>query len=313
MKVILIDGNAVGYTGSMTRPLKTADGRYTQAIFHSIKCIWNLCLRYPDHLPLVLWDKHCQWRYDLLPEYKGQRDKYAAQKEKREIYRAQRPDIQKAFELMGVTQTEHEGYEADDIAAVYAKRIALMEDSSAVLYTGDKDWLQLVSDNVTWHSIDSDKRVSANNFEKHAGTDTVAKFIIIKALVGDTSDNISGVGGIGEVTAPILINHFGSIKEMLTLHKAVGEFDKSHLPQSIVRSRKAINSFCNNEKGQLGILLRNLKLMNLHNIKPPETGFVRTKKPSDLEGFKDFCLQLEMVSLAAKAERIITEIQRVES
>lgn len=309
MKVILADGNAVGYSSQQTRALTTNAGEPTQAIFHSIKSVWTMKARYKDFSPLFIWDSHTQWRYDLLPEYKGKREEYKQQVIMREEYRAQRPFIQEALTLMGITQVQHEGYEADDIAGVYARKINSMDDAEAILYTGDKDWLQLVGENVIWHEIGSDKRVSLKNFQRVTGFSNPLEFLQAKALHGDSSDNISGVGGIGEKTADSLIQHFGSIKALLQAHKAHGNFEKGYFENaSLNRVRNKINAFCNNDANSIDLYKRNLKLMNLHQIKPPKSGFFRQKKQPDLEGFKDFCMRWEMISLVDKAERIFTDL-----
>lgn len=309
MNVLLIDANAVGYSANQTRKLTTGDGKPTQAIFHSIKAIWGLCKRYPGYKPYILWDAHCQWRFDLYPDYKGTRKRYKNQVEQREMYHEQRPDIERAFNLMGLIQIKHEGYEADDVAGVYASKIADIDDAKAVLYTGDKDWLQLVSDNVLWHDVHTDQRVSMKNFTRYTGYDSVAQFLTAKALQGDTSDNITGVGGIGEKAADAIMQHFGSVKSLLQAHRENGDFEKGQLPESMSRARNKINSFCNNEKGQLDILQRNLKLMNLHAIQSPSGGFFRTRATADLEAFTDFLMEFNMVSLVSKAETILNDIK----
>lgn len=310
MKVLLIDGNAVGYHAQQARPLKTADGEPTQAIFHSIKALWNLKKRYPDHTPLCLWDAHCQWRYDILPEYKGKRDNDERQRLMREEYREQRPAIKEAFDYMGITQVEHEGYEADDIAGLYARKVACLDDSSAVLYTGDKDWLQLVSENVIWHDIRTDKRVSLKNFSRETGFDNPSQFLQAKALHGDGSDNIGGVGSIGEKTADKLLQHFGSVKALLRYHKDNGDFEKGDFEDAgLNRARKHINNFCNNTNGGIELYKRNLKLMNLHSIDPPDKGFFRKRSKPSLDSFSELCARYDMTTLVTRAEQIINDME----
>ena len=317
MKIILVDGNAVGYHASSTRKLSTEDGRPTQAIFHSIKSIWALTRRYPEHRVLILWDSHCQWRYDLLPEYKGKRETNPKQIAQREEYRAQRDAIKEAFRLMGLTQVAHEGYEADDIAGVYARKVAALPDAEAILYTGDKDWIQLVAENVLWHNIDDDKIIGVKNFQRETGFPDVSSFIQAKALHGDGSDNISGVGRIGDKTAQAIINHFGSVKRMLSKYSDTengfvkGDFAGLEEEATLNRALKPINRFCSNEEGGLDTYKRNLKLMNLHTIKPPKGGhFFRQKLKPHLEGFKSFCLEYELTTIYGKAEKIFNDLEK---
>jgi DNA polymerase I len=312
MKILLVDANAVGYSAQQARSLSTAAGEPTQAIFHAIKAMWNLQKRYKGFTPLVLWDSHARWRYDLLPDYKGKRDTYPKQIAMREEYRTQRPYIQEAFRLLGITQVQHEGYEADDIAGVYARKVTSMNDAQAVLYTGDKDWLQLVSEHVTWHDIATDKRVSITNFERHTGFANPIAFLQAKALHGDGSDNIAGVGGIGEKTADKLMQHFGSVKQLLLTHRAHGDFEKGYFAdESLNRARNKINNFCANTAQQHALFKRNLKLMNLHAIEPPTAGFFRHRVPADIDTFVAFCMRWEMSSLAAKAELIVNDFEDI--
>jgi 5'-3' exonuclease len=311
MKASFTDGNAVGYAAQNAKKLTNSSGEPVQAIFHSIKSMWNLGNRLKGYTPFVLWDTHCQWRYDIYPEYKGKRDTYPKQIQMREEYRLQRPLIQEAFKLLGIRQVQKEGYEADDIAGIYSKKFRAMpinEGHKAVLFTGDKDWLQLVHENVVWHEVVGHKTISMKNFEKETGLPTTKGFLESKILQGDSSDAITGVGGIGALTADPVILHFGSIRQMISAYKSGGPFLRGALPEHLSRARNKINSFCNNEKGQHAILKRNVSLMNLMNVKAHDGKLDMTLEKPNKEGFIDFCLEHELVTLADKAERIINEI-----
>ena len=311
MKATFIDGNAVGYAAQNSKSLTNSQGDPIQAVFHSIKSMWNLANRFVGYTPFVLWDTHCQWRYNIYPDYKGKRDADPKQKKMRDEYRLQRPLIQEAFKLLGIRQVQKDGYEADDVAGIYAKKFKEMpigQGHKAILFTGDKDWLQLVHENVSWHGVVGHKTISMNNFERETGFSTTKKFLEAKILHGDPSDTITGVGGIGETIAPKLINHFGSIRAMQSAFNINGEFTKLNLPTGLTRSRNKINSFCLNEKGQHEMLKRNLRLMNLLNVKPHDGKLDMTLQKPDKEAFTDFCLNNEFVTLADKASRIINEI-----
>ena len=229
----------------------------------------------------------------------------------REEYRKQRPLIKEAFKHLGILQYEAEGYEADDLAGHLASKFNEKDESpnlEAVMITGDKDWLQLVGNNVKWISNHDNRVVTKAGFKKETGCDTPAQFLQLKALAGDSSDAITGVGGIGETVAPRLMNHFGSVQSMLKAHKEVGEFTKENLPEELARSRKKLNDFCNNSDSQHEKLKRNLKLMNLRSIRLSKDEITTIQSNPDKDKFIDFCHDLELLTLAERADIIFKTI-----
>jgi 5'-3' exonuclease len=309
MNLLLTDANGVGYYGNNKRILKDPDGEPVQAVFESIKYMWSMARRHSDYTPLILWDETAQWRYDLHPEYKGKRDVYDKQKESRAMYKKQRPDVELAFDLMGFTKVRHAGFEADDIAALYARKIASNPSHKAKMLSSDHDWMQLIADNVDWISIQHERQVSKRSFYRETGYETVGQFVQDKALVGDTSDNICGVGGIGEKTAKKIITHFGGVKAFLQHHRANGDFTKESLPDEFSRDINKMNTFCNSKDG-IKIFKRNLALMNLHNIDKPDTPFTRVQNEPDKIGFIDFCMDRGFTSLVTKADQIFQDLEK---
>lgn len=307
--LLIVDANGVGYRANNLRALTDSKGNSTQAIFHSIKMMWTMCRRHKDFIPLMLWDSHTQWRYDLLPEYKGKRDVYEQQRKSREEYRSQRDDVMTAFDLMGLTSIKEDGYEADDIAALLARKVAKHPKSKALLYTNDHDWFQLVGDNVHALTIQGEKHVTFNNFSKVTGFADRGAFLQSKALVGDTSDNISGVGKIGDKTAAKLLDYFSSVKIMLIEHKKQNGFSKENLPPELSRDVSKLNYFCENKEPKL-LFRRNLALMNLYSIDPPNKPFTRKRKAPDKEAFIDFCMSRDMITLAEKADLIFNDLRK---
>lgn len=270
---LIIDGNAVGYHGQQARRLSTGDFP-TQAIFHYMKELRNLRRRYPNLTALNCWDEHTQWRYDLYPEYKGKRDKYDAQKAMREEYRQQRPTIQQCLSFLGAPQVRAEEYEADDLAGYLAQKVTKNEDSFAMLVTGDQDWLQLVSDNVSWYDPIRNQLVTKSKFEEFTGFENSTQFLQAKALQGDSSDNITGVGGIGEGTAKKIMAHFGSLQTLIAEWvKSNRSFEKGDLPSELSRARTKINAFLSDKDDGIKKFKRNYKLMDLRNVKEPVGGF----------------------------------------
>lgn len=287
---ILVDSNAVGYMANSTRKLTNGDGEQTQAVFQSIKQMVKLRRENPAAQIVCLWDEHCQFRFDIYPEYKSKRDndpKVAAQ---RELYRQQRPHIKQAFSLLGITQMSHPGLEADDVAYWLCKALS-DKGLKILLITGDKDWLQLVSPLVTWHSLHTEKTVTPSNFTEETGFASASLFLQQKFLMGDSSDAIGGVGGIGEKTAAELINHFGGITGVIKAYKENGPFEKEDLPASLSRARNKINAFCSNENGGIEILKRNIALMDMSKSPKPKslkTDRGKFDKEAALIFFEDF-------------------------
>jgi len=274
--VILVDMNAVGYQSNSTRKLNDGDGNQTQAVFQSIKQMIKFKRLNPDARIICLWDEHCQFRFDIYPEYKSKRDDNPKVAAEREEYRKQRPLIKEALEKMGIQQLSYEGLEADDLAYWISKKLS-DNGKRVLLVTGDKDWLQLVNPFVHWYNLHNDEVVDTHGFEKKTGFKTTKQFLESKYLQGDNSDCIPGVGGLGELTAQRVINHFGSIAELIKAYRANGEFEKEDLPKELTRARKKINAFCSNENGGLEILKRNIALMDMS--KSPKPSGLKMEKP----------------------------------
>lgn len=282
MNYTVIDGNAIGYIGQALKKLTNGDGQATQSIYHFAKTIPNLAKKFPNSTPIVLWDSHCQWRYDLLPEYKGKRDATPELKAMRAEYRTQRPFIQDMLSHMGVMQWTVDNYEADDLAGFLARKV-LTIGGKLILVTGDKDWLQLVSGNVLWYSPVEKIIVGVKNFHQYTGYRDGVSFLQGKALQGDNSDNISSVGGLGKETAPKILDRFGSIQHLMAAYRANGDFCKEELVKGALnKSRKKLNDFCRNETGGLDIYKRNMKLMNLlQHVDTPPNKILRSEYSED--------------------------------
>ncbi len=211
MKLLAIDGNSIinrAFYG--IRLLTTKDGRFTNAVYGFINILNRLKeLEQPDGIAVAFDLKKPTFRHIKYPEYKAGR--HATPPELLEQFEP----LKKWLTAMGYTVLEKEGFEADDILGSLA---ALCEknNSECVIATGDRDALQLISPSV--RVVLSATRAGAPEvisfdtaalFEKYGLTP--AQMIELKALMGDSSDNIPGVTGVGEKTATDLISRFGSI------------------------------------------------------------------------------------------------------
>lgn len=207
-KILVIDGNSIinrAFFG--VRPLTTKSGKPTNAIFGMINIISRqLDAVKPDYAAVAFDLKHPTFRHEIYPEYKAGRNPTPPD------LLAQFADAKECLELMGIHTIELPGYEADDIQGTVAKWAHETEDTESYVLSGDRDLLQLIDDRVTvLLATNSDTLIMKRDafFEKY-GIEPEA-FVDMKALMGDSSDNIPGVRGIGEKTAGALIAQFGSL------------------------------------------------------------------------------------------------------
>ncbi len=211
MKLLVIDGNSIlnrAFYG--VRVLNTTDGRFTNGIFGFMNIFLHLlgdCK--PDSVAIAFDVKAPTFRHEMFDEYKGTRKPAPP-----ELIEQFAP-LKELLVSLGYAVVEKAGYEADDILGTLSASCG--KDDFCYIATGDRDSLQLVKDNVnvclattkTGQSVtvlyDTDKI-------KEVYGVTPEKLIDIKAIQGDTSDNIPGVAGIGEKGAQDLISRFGSIE-----------------------------------------------------------------------------------------------------
>ena len=212
--LIIIDGNSIinrAYYG--VRPLSTKTGIPTNAIYGFM----NIMLKYideynPDYLCVAFDLKAPTFRHKMYELYKAQR------KGMPDDLAEQMPHLKEILSAMNIFQLSLEGYEADDIIGTVS-RICDENNIRCNIVTGDKDDLQLASDNT--HILLTTTRMgqttteeldSKGVFDKYGVTPE--EFISVKALMGDSSDNIPGVKGIGEKTAFDLLSYFHSLDNM---------------------------------------------------------------------------------------------------
>lgn len=296
MEKILIDGNSVGYSNHCGAKL-TVGTFQTQAIFGFIKSMRALRLENPDCSDLVLWDGVAQWRYDLYPGYKADRDKDPTQALMRENYKKARPFIYKALDYLGVRQLTVTSAEADDMAGLLSKSLSV--NNKVTLVSGDKDWLGLVNENCGWFDPIRNTKVSHRNFYEFTGYPTGKAFYEGKALMGDTSDKINGVGGIGEKSAPVFLAQFGSVAEFLRQVDS-GEY----VPKKKVEQNFALNT--GEPTDGRAIFTRNHKLMNLLDVPKPAPEDVQYSKPMyDKEKFRFICERMNFASILANFDNFV--------
>ncbi|MCC8160007.1 MAG: DNA polymerase I [Oscillospiraceae bacterium] len=211
-KLLIIDSNSIlnrAFYG--VRYLSTKDGTPTNAIYGFLNILLKLIKEQePDYICAAFDVKAPTFRHKQYEGYKAQR------KPMPEGLAAQMPIAKEVLRAMNITILEKEGYEADDIIGTVA-RICSEQEISCFIATGDKDDLQLASDKTrviltVTKSGYNETIVYDDNAVKERYRVTPSEFIDIKALMGDPSDNIPGVKGIGEKTAMSLIEKYHSIE-----------------------------------------------------------------------------------------------------
>ena len=211
-KIVLIDGHSILNRAFFGIPdLTNAEGIHTNAVYGFLNILFKILdEEQPDYLT-VAFDVHAPtFRHRMYADYKGTRKPMA------EELRQQVPLMKEMLTAMGVRIVEREGYEADDLLGTLSKR-AEEAGLEVSVVSGDRDLLQLATEHVKIR-IPKTKRTGTEIEDYYAGDVleryqvTPTQFIDVKALMGDTSDNIPGVPGIGEKTATSLIVAYGSIE-----------------------------------------------------------------------------------------------------
>lgn len=214
-KIMLIDGNSIVNRAFYGVPLLTnAEGRYTNAVYGFLNILFKLIdEENPDYLA-VAFDLHVPtFRHKAFTEYKGNR------KSMPEELREQMPLLKEILRAMGIALYEQEGFEADDILGSLSKQ-AEQKGILAVVVSGDKDLLQLASDTLkvripkTKHGRTETEDYYAKDVMEAYGV-TPTEFIDVKALMGDSSDNIPGVPSIGEKTAIKIIQQYHDLENAI--------------------------------------------------------------------------------------------------
>ena len=207
-KILVIDGNSIinrAFYG--VRPLTTKSGKSTNAIFGMINIITRQLERIKPDFAAVAFDlKAPTFRHKMYPEYKAGRHPTP------EELLSQFPDAKECLSFMGIHVLELEGYEADDIQGTVARFAHSEDDVESYILSGDRDLLQLIDDKISVLLVTNSDTVLMKRdefFAKYAIEP--CEFIDMKALMGDSSDNIPGVGGVGEKTAAQLIGNFKSL------------------------------------------------------------------------------------------------------
>ena len=233
-KLVLIDGHSILNRAFYGVPdLTNAKGLHTNAIYGFLNILFKLLdEEKPDYLAVAFDVKAPTFRHELFAEYKGTRKPMADE------LRQQVPVIKEVLSAMGVVTIEHAGWEADDIMGTLAKK-AEADGIEVSLVSGDRDLLQIASKHIKIRipktkmgRTEIEDYYEGDVLEKYQVTPT--QFIELKALMGDTADNIPGVPKVGEKTAASLMVEYGSIEN---IYANIENISKKSIKESLMENR----------------------------------------------------------------------------
>ena len=285
-KVILVDGNnlifrsyfATAYTGNI---MKNSKGFPTNALYGFISMINKIINEEKPEYILVAFDKGKTFRHEKYKEYKAGRNATP------EELKLQIPIAKDILDAWGIKYYEIDNYEADDIIGTVAKMVDNEDKFVATIVSSDKDLLQLISDEVDVKLLKKKDfiRMDKKVFKDTYGVDPI-RMIDLKALMGDSSDNIPGVSGIGEKTAISLLTKYDNLDN---LYKHIDEVTGKTKEKLINDKENAYKSF------DLATIYRDVKLdFDLEDLKYVGINKENLKKIlEDLE-FKSFIRKFDL-------------------
>jgi DNA polymerase-1 len=221
-------------------PLVTSDGRHISATYGFMNALLKIIRdENPDYLAVAFDSKEKTFRHEQFPEYKATREKMPFE---------MRPQIQwikNLLSAMNIPMIEIPGYEADDIIGTLAKK-AEKEGKDTYMVSGDKDFMQLVTDHIFLYAPATGQRpltVYDPEAVKEKWGVEPEKIIDLLGLMGDSSDNIPGIKGVGEKTAVKFLQKYGSMEDLLaaapdianekTRNKLLEEADMARLSREL--------------------------------------------------------------------------------
>lgn len=209
-KILLIDGNSLANRAYYALPFLTdPQGRVSGAVFGFVNILCKMITEErPDGIIVAFDHARQTFRNQIYSDYKGNRKATPPE------LISQFPLIKDLLKKMGIVVIEEEGIEADDIIGTAAKSL----DGKKIILSGDRDLLQLISQNtevwLTIKGVTLVSKVTTENLQENFSISRPDQVIELKALMGDSSDNIPGVAGIGEKTATKLLSEFDNIENL---------------------------------------------------------------------------------------------------
>ena len=282
-RLYLLDGMALAYRAYFSfiaHPLLNSRGENTSAIYGFVTALMKILDERPDHIAVVFDTREPTFRHKLYPAYKATREKMP------EDMAAQLDKLKEVVRAFNTPLLEKPGYEADDIMGTLARR-AERENVLTYLVTGDKDFMQLISPLIKMYrpgkgGSEMDIVEEKGVFEKFGVTPE--RVIDVLALIGDKSDNVPGVPGIGDKTAIPLIQKYASLEN---LYSHIDE-----IPQKGVREKLLTHR-------ELAFLSK--RLVTIETAVPVAIDFhLLRARPADVRQLLALFTDLEFKSLAAR-------------
>lgn len=286
-KFVVIDGSSLLYRAFYALPLlTTASGQYTNAVYGFATMLAKLIDDLEPDTIVIAFDKGKKtFRNDLFEEYKGTRKPTPTE------LVGQIPLIHELVESFGIKLVEEAGYEADDIIGTLATKAAV-QGNEVIVVTGDRDALQLIGDNIkvmiTKKGISEMQVFDEDSFKEKYGLEPI-RLIDLKGLMGDSSDNIPGVPGVGEKTATKLLLEYGTIENVL-----------ENIPN--VSGKKLQEKLQENK--ELAILSK--KLATIIRDMPIEYDSENYKMVPNVEKLRAFCIKYEFRSVLARLDSLFS-------
>jgi DNA polymerase-1 len=320
--VYLIDGTAVIYRAFFAfirNPLINSKGEDTSATFGFVNSILKIIREEnPDAIAVIFDSKHPTFRHKQYPEYKSTRAKMP------EELVVQLPRIHEAVHALNIPEFELPGFEADDIVGTMAKAAEKM-GYDVWCVTGDKDYFQLVTENIKIYNpsrfTDQPERLGREEVKAKFGV--YPELVIDKlALMGDSSDNVPGVPGVGPKTADSLLEQFGSVEKILKgyeLIKAKGVREKisanvelARLSRELVTIKTDVPIEFDPEKlhcqpvnyEAVKKLFLELEFTNLLKQLTPDAGDIRETDTRNSQGF-----DYRIVDTLQALEELVSQLQ----
>lgn len=302
-RILLIDGNslifrayyATSYTGNL---MQTTTGLYTNAIYGFVNMMNKVMNEQDyDHI-FVAFDKGKKtFRHQAYEAYKGTRKPMPPE------LAMQIPIIKEYLDILKITRLETDDYEADDLLATMAKK-ATLENMDALVITGDKDLLQLVSNNVTValtkKGISELEFYTPSNFVELMGFKST-QVTDFKGLYGDDSDNLPGVEGVGEKTAIKLLAEYGTLEEILNNASSIkGKLgEKIQRDAEVAKKCKFLATLC--QEAKIDLTIDDTKVKN-YNVADLRSFFEKVE-------FKSFIKRLENITPVTTDSKISEELE----
>lgn len=272
--VYLIDGSSFLYRAYYAlQPLHTSTGEPVQAVYGFCRMLKRLIDQFHPHYMALVWDAPGKThRHELYEAYKAERP------EKPQDMSQQKERITAFARQIGIPNVTHAGVEADDVLASLAHQ-CVQQGYNVVLVTSDKDLRQVVSPNIHIYHPFQEKMLDVASIEKKYGI-PVDKLPFYFALVGDTTDGIPGVKGVGPKTAVNIVHQFSSLEE---LYDNLDQVEKERVRSLLKESQD--NAFLSR------------KLFMLASCQPEVTPEDMAFCPDDWSNARSFFQELEFTSL----------------